>query len=247
MIQVRRTEDGKTLAKLSDLTKFPGNPRTRTDEDYIALKRKIVRLGLFRELFINDSGIVIGGNQRLDALNDLNTNIFEDADLRRKFDEVPVKILSFAEKDGKFYAFLNGQPHKTAFDSIDAAMIEFNLADNDSAGTTDKQLLMKLIQPHIKVIPLPNFRIQIQPPIKLDVLHKKELKEQKKDVEQKSKKIVLKAEFTPDQFAKFEPKLEKVKAAWKAENMTDLIVTLVEEAESLIDEKAKTENTPETS
>jgi len=241
MINTRVAENGKKYAKLSDLSKWASNPRRASDEDYVSLKKKIVRLGLFREIFINSTGEVVGGNHRLDALVDLNQNIFsyidddgirQEIDMRGKFEEVPVTEISFGEKDGKYYAILNGQPQDTLFENIEAAILEYALADNEATATWDKKALSILMQPLQKLIPMDMYKLQISPAVSLKTFQRKQAKEATADNEPKSKKVILKIEFTPDRYAEIESKLKQIQDAYQQENITDLFTTLVEEKAS---------------
>lgn len=59
------------MRRVDSLQPWDENPRTITDEEYIRLQEHIRRLGVYKPLLINQSGIVLGGNMRLRALKDL--------------------------------------------------------------------------------------------------------------------------------------------------------------------------------
>lgn len=66
-------KDGKTFAKLVDLVAWSENPKDIAPEDYERLKKLIAKLGTHRPLLVNQDGIVLGGNQRLKAYQELGT------------------------------------------------------------------------------------------------------------------------------------------------------------------------------
>jgi hypothetical protein len=57
--------------KVSDLKFYPGNPRTMSKSVLEKLKKSILEFGIVEPLVINPENEVIGGNQRLKALQEL--------------------------------------------------------------------------------------------------------------------------------------------------------------------------------
>lgn len=57
--------------KTEELKLYPGNPRTMSEAQFEALKRSLSEFGLVQPLIVNSRNEVIGGNQRLEALNEL--------------------------------------------------------------------------------------------------------------------------------------------------------------------------------
>lgn len=57
--------------KVKDLKPNPDNPRIITEEAFKRLKRKIKRQGFRSAIQIDNDGIILGGNQRYNALMDM--------------------------------------------------------------------------------------------------------------------------------------------------------------------------------
>jgi hypothetical protein len=180
------TERGHWVAKITDLLKWDKNPRNHDDAGLLRLKKQICRLGIYKPNFVDNQGQQVGGNKRLLAYNDLNTNEFTynddngnsvTIDKRGQFDELWISEVAFTEEGvtqeqinagqkPRYKAILDGQEQETWFESIEQAMIEYGISDNDEIGSWDKKALHALIQPH-KLIPLPMYQIQVQPAISL--------------------------------------------------------------------------------
>jgi len=75
--------------KVSDLKFYPGNPRKISKEMLESLKKSLSEFGIVDPLVINKDNQVIGGNQRLKALQDL------------KIEEVDVVIVDFPKSKEK--------------------------------------------------------------------------------------------------------------------------------------------------
>lgn len=60
--------------KINDLEYYPGNPRKISNDMLVRLKKSIQEFGIVENLVINSKNQVIGGNQRLKALQDLEIN-----------------------------------------------------------------------------------------------------------------------------------------------------------------------------
>lgn len=175
MLEKTVSPQGKITATLDSLIEWDKNPRYIKDEDFFRLKKQIARLGMYKPLFVNSDGVVVGGNMRLRALRWLNENIFiyNDAngqevqiDRRGQFNNVWITELGINERDidgvKKYSAILDGVPESAVFDSIEQMMIEYGISDNDPAGAYDQKALFTLIQPH-KMIPLPDYKLHVQP------------------------------------------------------------------------------------
>ncbi len=66
------TESAKyEMRNVAQLQGWDENPRTITKDEFKRLKEHIKRLGVYKPLLINQSNLVLGGNQRLQALKDL--------------------------------------------------------------------------------------------------------------------------------------------------------------------------------
>lgn len=137
-------------AKIADLREWDKNPREITPESLQTLENKINRLDQFKPLLITQDGVVIGGNMRLRVLKKLGYN------------EAWVTILEYRQSvaDAKFYFSIEGVVSKTVYDSLEQALIEYALADNDQDGEVDKDKLISLVQPYKHLVPLEQYKIQ---------------------------------------------------------------------------------------
>lgn len=61
----------KEFRKIAELTNWDKNPRAVKKNDFERLKKQIQRLGQYKPLLINQSGVVLGGNMRLRAYREL--------------------------------------------------------------------------------------------------------------------------------------------------------------------------------
>lgn len=127
-------DNGKTYANLSDLKEWEKNPRAIKDKDFQLLKDQITLLGQYKPLLVMNDGTVLGGNMRLKAYKESGG-----------FDKLWVSIIEFIEKDGLFYAVINGQEQKKPFESILQGMTEYSLSDNDRAGFYQSGELANLV------------------------------------------------------------------------------------------------------
>ena len=57
--------------RVKDLKPNPENPRIITEEDFNRLKRKIKRQGFRSTIMLDNDGVILGGNQRYNALMSL--------------------------------------------------------------------------------------------------------------------------------------------------------------------------------
>ena len=64
-------KDGKTFAQITALTSWEKNPRGIKAKDFERLKEQIKKLGQYKPLIITPDGIVLGGNMRLKAFQEL--------------------------------------------------------------------------------------------------------------------------------------------------------------------------------
>lgn len=180
MLEKRVSTNGKIFAKLDSLIEWDKNPRTIKDEDFFRLKKQVARLGQYKPLFVSQDGTVVGGNMRLRTIRYLNENVLKwterdntprEIDRRGQFDEVWVSELAVGEEqfDGvtKYHAILDGKVETELFPSVEQMMIEYGISDNDPAGAYDQQALFTLLQPHQEFMPLPDYKLEVKPPIDL--------------------------------------------------------------------------------
>jgi DNA modification methylase len=78
--------------KLSHLTGWDKNPRAINKKDYERLKKQIKNLGIYKPLLINQDNVVLGGNMRLKAYQELG------------IDEVPVSVVD-AQTEARMVEF----------------------------------------------------------------------------------------------------------------------------------------------
>ena len=79
----------ETEMKLSEITKNPSNPRVIKDEKFARLKKSLQefpQMMTLRPIVIDDQGVVLGGNMRLEALRSLGHKEIPDEWVRRADD-----------------------------------------------------------------------------------------------------------------------------------------------------------------
>jgi len=79
------------IRKVSELKKWEENPRTISEGEYAKLKKSITKRGFHDILKIDEKNVVLSGNQRLDALKELD---YKEVECK-----VADKILTQEEKD----------------------------------------------------------------------------------------------------------------------------------------------------
>jgi DNA modification methylase len=128
----------KDYRALTELTTWSDNPRSILKEDFLRLKKQIQRLGQYKPLLVTSDGIVIGGNMRLEAMKALGMlNAW-------------VSTIEFKQRDDKkWYACIDGVAYPGEFESLDQAMTEYALSDNDRAGSYDEDKLAE----HLSKLP----------------------------------------------------------------------------------------------
>lgn len=72
---IKRDAMEKEYRKLSELKGWDKNPKTADEAAIKRLKEQIILLGMYKPLMITPDGTVIGGNQRLKALQELHGEI----------------------------------------------------------------------------------------------------------------------------------------------------------------------------
>lgn len=146
--------------RVGDLRKWEDNPRTLSDADY---KRLLMQLymGEHSPLLVTDEGIVLGGNMRLSAYQELAKLSLEEfhkhlvnagmdvtqeqAKVRLEQINNPwVAVVRFVEDKGKWYGEVNGEMSLRSFATKEAAMLEYALSHNDNVGRYDELKLAEL-------------------------------------------------------------------------------------------------------
>lgn len=121
--------------KVADLKFWTDNPRNITDYDFDRLKKSIA-LGEHTPLLVTPDGVVLGGNMRLRAYQELGV------------DTASASVLDVDEVDGKFYAILNGDRKDRAFDSKEQLYVTYALSHNDTFGEYVEPQLAELATRH---------------------------------------------------------------------------------------------------
>lgn len=112
----------KIYWNIKDLKPYKKNSRKHTDDDKARVMNQVQLLGQYKPLLITSDGVVLGGNLRLKVYEEL------------KMDKAWVSVIEFIEKDGYWFANVNGDLAEKAFSTKESAMMEYALSDNDRAG-----------------------------------------------------------------------------------------------------------------
>lgn len=112
----------KIYWNIKDLVPFEKNSRQASEDDMQRLSNQIQLMGQYKPLLITSDGVVLGGNHRLKVYKELG------------HDKVWVSVIEFIEQDGYWFANVNGEMAQKAFNSKEAAMMEYALSDNDRAA-----------------------------------------------------------------------------------------------------------------
>ena len=120
----------KETRPISELKSWENNPRSIDKENFGRLRKQIQRLGQFKPLIITSDGTVIGGNMRLEAMKSLGMS------------NAWVSLIEFKEReDKKWFACIDGVAQVGEFESLEQAVTEYALSDNDRAGSYDEDKL----------------------------------------------------------------------------------------------------------
>ena len=129
-------KNGKTFAQRSDLKPWDDNPRDIKPAELKQLVADIQEFGQFKPIIVNASGLVLGGNQRLKAFEELGideiwVSIIEEDNPRRAF--------RLAIKDNERYGYyledkLADLVSKYELEDIDLAELKIDTSDVKSLG-----------------------------------------------------------------------------------------------------------------
>lgn len=148
-------KDGKTYAKLADLTPWDKNPKDVNKEDYQRLEEQY-KLGEYKPLLVMGNGVVLGGNTR--------TKLYQ----AKNKEEVWISPIEFKQaENGKWFAYIDGVQQEREFENEDQAMVEYALSDNDQVGRYNSQSLAELIMPHQAAIKMDTYKIDIAHPVSI--------------------------------------------------------------------------------
>lgn len=256
----KKISNGKIYAALADLNYWDKNPRLPgTPEDDERMIRQIAFLGQYKPNFVTEDGIHVGGNKRLKAMSWLNVNVYVWTDKDGKsheinrmgqFNDIWITELGFGKVEHsqeyfdaggvqKYKALLDGEVQEREYNSIEQIMLEYAISDNDPIGQYDQEALHELTKPHREFIPQGTYKLELAPSISLEKFDQDFEKEQaRKKAEEgqnenkKDKKIVVRVEYTPEQFKEIEPRIDTLRELLGVESNTDLFTKMVEIAES---------------
>jgi 3'-phosphoadenosine 5'-phosphosulfate sulfotransferase (PAPS reductase)/FAD synthetase len=115
--------------KVSDLKFYPGNPRTMPKSVLEKLKKSILEFGIVEPLVINPKNEVIGGNQRLKALQELG------------IEEVDCVVVDLPkQKEKALNLALNKISGQWDLDLLKSFVLDFDLKDLDLAGFFENEI-----------------------------------------------------------------------------------------------------------
>jgi hypothetical protein len=181
----RHVVDGRWYTSIKNLTPWEKNPRDVREDDFERLKAQIVDFGQYKPVLSTTEGTLVGGNTRYRAYDWLNNNIFvrtlpdgtqKTFDLRGQFNEVWVTELAFeweAAEEGKMaivHAVIDGRKQDRGFSSVEQAMLEYAMSDNDNVGRYNHEALAMLTHEFQEFIPMEMYKIEVAPPIQLETL-----------------------------------------------------------------------------
>ena len=178
---------------LSLLTLNPHNSKDVSPEGFQRTKKQLILLGQFKPLLITRKNMIVGGHTRyhvydevsklmpFDVLDYIKEETGRDVEERIALNIIEraktpyVSYLDFENKDGGIVAFIDGQEQPRVFKTIEQAIAEYSLADNDVSGhyTTD---IISLID-QFEINPL-DYAVNLEDLPTLDsIMPKKEVKE----------------------------------------------------------------------
>lgn len=91
-----KTNSSTETRKVDELAPWDKNPRGINKDDFERLKRQITNLGIYKPLLINKDNVVLGGNMRLKAYQDLG---IEEVEVSVVDAQTPKRMLEYALSD----------------------------------------------------------------------------------------------------------------------------------------------------
>jgi len=142
---------------LTELTLNPHNNKDISPEAFQRTKKQIITLGQFKPLLVTKQKMIVGGHTRYQVYKEIsqmqpfdiqdyikteiNRDISEElASIIIEKAKLPkVSYLDFINKDGGVIVIIDEEEQPKVFKTIEQAVMEYGLADNDTSGhyTTD--------------------------------------------------------------------------------------------------------------
>ena len=170
--------------KLSELKEYELNKEIRTISApaYKRLKESLTKYGQIKALLVTDKNMVIGGNHRLKAMNELG------------WQEAKCERISFMKEFEGYVAVLRGEAIRTHFyKTEEAGLFDYSIRDNeDTYATYNKEKLMMYADTynvgyeeiHVNVEQVPSFLQVVTADLNSDKIEEKKEEELKKKLEE---------------------------------------------------------------
>lgn len=174
-------ENNKLYTKIDNLRQWTHNPRKITQPALDRLVTQIQQLGQYKPLLIMNDGVVLGGNMRLLAMQKLN------------IENVWVSIVEFKKNTigSKWRAVIDGVEQQKQFSSLEQAMMEYSLSDNDRAGFYDNDAFEQaLVDLNLDISQL-DYSIDFKEPISLNISDDNEQMNQNEELFEKKYQVVV--------------------------------------------------------
>lgn len=146
-------ENGKHIARLSELHPWEKNPKTVTEEDFERLKEQS-KLGEYKPLIITADGTILGGNTR--------SRLYSSKGIENVWVS---QVEMYKADDGMWHSRLDGKEVEATFETEELAMIAYALSDNDQIGRYDPQKFAELISGYAHSPILISYKVDIARPV----------------------------------------------------------------------------------
>lgn len=164
---------------LTDLTLNPYNSKDVSVEDFQRTKRQIITLGQFKPLIIDATKMIIGGHTRYRVYDEVSRmEVYDIQDYMKSetgqdiSEEMAKRIIErsknpfimtieFQNNNGGIVAIINGDQQPKVFQSLEQAVTEYALADNDHSGRYNDDIFQVIDQFNINPLDyaVPVFRL----------------------------------------------------------------------------------------
>ncbi len=173
----------KVYWSIEKLQIWDKNLRSISKPGFERLKKQI-ELGEYKPLIITRDGVVLGGNMRLKAYQELGTTA------------VWVSVIDFVKSEDGWHGVIDGKQSKKSFKTKEDAMFAYNLSDNDQAGYYDEDLFANML-PELGIDPT-EFAVSFVEPVTLRELNDRYADDKEDDapeVDLKSKPVSKRGEI----------------------------------------------------
>jgi len=156
------------IKKLADLHTYQINEETRsiTPSEFTRLKDDLTKRGQLKNLLVTPDGLIIGGNHRYKAMQELG------------WTEVRCDTIEFLHEEEGWYAVVQGEPQRSEFfPSEEAVKFFYSLKDNDNTyATYITEKVMTYVDTYgipyneikINVEPIPSFAQVVNSAVNVD-------------------------------------------------------------------------------